>query len=75
MPAHTGRLFVMVAAWSTGKPEQPFEPWACANCPTGRMVWFACDLRPDHVEIEHKFACDACGEIEHVTLPFVEPTA
>ena len=65
----------MVAAWSTRQPEHPFEPWACANCPAGKMVWFACDLLPGQTVIEHKFACDTCGEIEHVTMPFVQPAA
>jgi hypothetical protein len=39
------------------------------------MVWFACDLRPGQTVLEHKFACDSCGGIEHVTVPFVPPTA
>ncbi len=64
----------MVAAWST-QPEQPFEPWACPNCPSGEMLWFACDLRPGRIVVEHKFACDKCGEIEHVIVPFAQPAA
>jgi hypothetical protein len=65
------RRFVDVAAWSTAQPEKPFEPWACPNCPSGHMVWFACDLRATQITVDHKFACDTCGEIDHVTVPFV----
>jgi hypothetical protein len=65
----TSRAGVMVAAWSTRESQQAFEPWACANCPSGKMVWFACDLRPGQIVIEHKFACDSCGGAEHVIVP------
>ena len=60
----------MVAAWSIGQPAKRFEPWACANCARGRMTWFACNLTDDRLRLEHKFACDYCGDSEHVMLPF-----
>jgi hypothetical protein len=31
----------------------------------------ACDLRATQITVDHKFACDTCGEIDHVTVPFV----
>jgi hypothetical protein len=63
----------MVAVWSTGRPDDSFTPWACPCCPSGKMVWFACDLRDGGALIEHKFACGECNEIEHLTVPFARP--
>ena len=65
----------MVAAWSTGQPSYSFKSWACPYCPSGRMRWFACDLRADGALIEHKFACDTCNHIDHLTVPFTPPEA
>jgi len=39
------------------------------------MRWFACDLRADGALIEHKFACDTCNHIDHLTVPFTPPEA
>jgi hypothetical protein len=37
------------------------------------MRWFASDLQDNGRMIKHKFACDKCGEIEHITVPFDTP--
>ena len=67
------RRLSVLRAWSGQHPENPFVPWACPCCPSGRMAWFASDLHERGTVIEHKFACDKCGEIEHVLLPFTPP--
>jgi len=62
-----------VAPMAQQKPETPFEPLTCPKCPSGRMLWFMSDLRKNGTQIEHKFMCDKCGEVERITLPFVPP--
>jgi hypothetical protein len=52
----------------------PFEPWASPRCISGRMLWFASDLKERGTLIEHKFARDKCGEIEHIRVPFQPPS-
>jgi hypothetical protein len=63
----------MVATRPIPQPGYAFVPWACRSCPTGNMVWFACDLRAGGALVEHKFACDTCNDIAHITLPFAPP--
>jgi hypothetical protein len=61
-----------VSLWSVLPLKQPFEPWACTHRATGGMIWFASNLT-DSKTIEHKFACDTCGEVERMRVPFVAP--
>jgi hypothetical protein len=65
----------MVAVWSDPEPTKRFEPWTCSNCPSGKMVWFACDLPNDDRVLRHRFACDKCHAIEHIAAPFTPAAA
>ncbi len=47
-----------------------FKPWACPECSAGTVSWFASDLTETGLFIVHKFACNDCGYIERLTVPF-----
>ena len=45
------------------------EPWTCARCVDGQMLWCGTDATKDLQFIHHRVACNRCAYVECITEP------